>query len=35
MYYVYFKQTNRLITKTNNIEELKKYLPSMVTVVIY
>jgi hypothetical protein len=35
MYYVYFKQTGRLLTKTNDIKELNKYLPSQVTVVIY
>jgi len=35
MYYVYFKQTGRLITKTNDVNELNKYLPAMVDVVRY
>lgn len=35
MYYVYFKQTGRLLTKTNDVNELRRYLPSQVDVVVY
>jgi hypothetical protein len=35
MYYVYFKQTGRLILTTTDINELNKFLPEMVDVVKY
>ena len=35
IYYVYSKKTGRLINKTNKVEELNKYLPHLVDVVVY
>jgi len=35
VYYVYSKKSGRLITKTNKVEVLNEYLPSLVDIVIY
>lgn len=35
MYYIYNRKTGNLISKTNNLEDLKKYLPELVEVVFY
>ena len=35
MYYVYFKETGKLIYLTQHKEELKQFIPSLVDVVVY
>jgi len=35
MYYVYFKQTGKLIYQTMDVRELNQWLPEMVDVVKY
>jgi len=34
MYYVYSRSNGYLITKTNNLKDLEKYLPELVEVII-
>jgi len=34
MYYIYSRSNGYLITKTNNLKDLEKYLPELVEVVI-